>query len=50
MPARGLAMAVQKMIGGGQPLLCENLENDDPLFYLFSPVAPQPSHVAKKFN
>jgi len=36
------------MIGGGRPLLCENLVDDDlpvcnaPIFDLFSPVAPQP--------
>jgi len=45
-----------KMIGGGRPLLSENLADTDqppwkmPIFDLFSPVAPQPSHLAKKFN
>jgi len=45
-----------KMIGGGRPLLCENLAHTDPLafrtsiFDLSSPVAPQPLHLAKRFK
>jgi len=42
------------MIGGGRPLLRGNLVDTDPpacktpIFDQFSPVAPQPLHLAKK--
>jgi len=45
-----------KMIGVERPLLCEILGQTDrvgaksPIFDLFSPVAPQPQQLAKKFN
>jgi len=44
------------MIGEGRPLLPEILGQSDrvgaksPIFDLFSPVAPQPYDLAKKFN
>ena len=44
------------MIDGGQPLLPEILSQSDrvgaksPIFDLFSLVARQPLHLAKKFN
>jgi len=44
------------MIGGGHPLLRENLAGTDsppcktPIFNLVSLVAPQPQHLAKEFS
>jgi len=44
------------MIGGGHPLLQENLADTGPppcktpIFNLFSLVPPQPEHLAKQFN